>query len=737
MKTKRFLSLLLCLCMVLTLLPAARLTASAVGTSTISLGTNGISGGGANWVYYGDYKNAPVKWRVLSTNGNDGVYSVGAKLIANPLFLMSEYTLDYDLVQFDPGKNTWKDSNAQIWCNKFYNNNFDSAEKATIAATTKVDGRYSNYERSSLAGDYLFFLSGEEAANSSYGFSTESRRIAYSVTSTSSPDVWWLRSPYFSTEDNAGIVEITGRQNINKVYDTWSARPAFNLNTSDVLFSSAIGSKTSTSVGANALTRLASTAPTEWKLTLLDSSRRFGIHESKVQVIAGSTITLNYSGATVYSNSAPNEYISAMIVDSSNTVLYYGRLKQPVYTADTMDVTIPSGLTTGNYTLKLFSEQCNANYETDRASAFADVQLKVDSSVPTVTSVSPSGTGTATSGNVVINFSEAMNTAVAGAVYLYADSSSTYNAVLTGGSWAYGNTVYTVPYSGLSTGVKYTLLITGFADTLGYSMVSDSSHSFTTKPNSGIYTIDSSAGNGGYISPSGRSTLAYGGNITYTITPKSDCQIDYVLVDGYSVGAVPSFTFTNVTASHTIRAVFKQPFTDVNPGCWYFKSVLDIFGRGLMIGIGGGQFDPDGQVTRGMMVTILFKLSGDDGVYTNGYSDVHHGSWYENTAAWAASKGVASGVGANSFAPENDLTREQLAVMMHNYAKYEDCAGKKHKNSLNKYSDAGSISAWAKDAMAWAVGAGIMSGDGTHLNPQGIATRAEVATMIERFEDIG
>lgn len=736
MKTKRFLSLLLCVCMVLTLLPAARLTASAAATSAITLGTNGISGGGTNWVYYGDCKGAPVKWRVLSTKGNDGVYSVGAKAVSNPLFLMSEYTLDYDLVQFDPAKNTWKGSGAQIWCNNFYNSNFDLSEKAAIAATTKADGKYSNYERSSLSGDHLFFLSGEEAANSSYGFSTDSRRIAYNVASTSSADVWWLRSPYFATTDDAGIVEITGRQNIKKVYDTWSARPAFNLNSSDVLFASAIGSKSAT-VGANALAKVASTATTEWKLTLLDSARSFDIYETKASATAGSTITLNYSGATVYSSSAPNEYISAMIVDSSDTVLYYGKLKQPTYAAGTMDVTIPADLKTGNYTLKLFSEQCNANYDTDRASAFADVQLKVDSTVPTVNGVSPSGTGIATSGNIVISFSEAMNISVAGTVYLYTDGSSAYGAALTGGTWTHGNTVYTVPYSGLSIGVKYSLQINGFADTAGYSMVPDSGHSFTTKGSSAnTFKIDSTASTGGSISPSGRATVAQGSNVTYTITPNSGYQIDRVLVDGYSVGAVSSYTFNNVTTAHTIKAVFKKTYSDVDSGCWYFNSIINISRQGIMIGIGSDCFDPEGEVTRGMMVTILFKLSRDDGLYTNVYADVRHGSWYENTAAWALSAGVACGVGANSFAPEQDLTREQLAVMLYNYAKREGCDVKCKNSALDKYSDSGSVSPWAKNAMVWAVSVGIISGDGTYLNPQGVATRAEVATIIERYEDI-
>ena len=185
MKTKRFLSMLLCACMMFTLLPAAKLTAEAASTTAITLGTDGISGSGQNWVYFGEYNKGPVKWRVLSNSGNGGLYSDGSRVVTKPLFLMSEYTLDYDLVQFDPGSNAWKDSGAQIWCNSFYKNNFDAAEKTAIASTTKSDSKYSNYERSALTGDLIFFLSGEEAANSAYGFTSDNTRVAYPISSSS------------------------------------------------------------------------------------------------------------------------------------------------------------------------------------------------------------------------------------------------------------------------------------------------------------------------------------------------------------------------------------------------------------------------------------------------------------------------------------------------------------------------------------------------------------------------
>jgi uncharacterized protein YegJ (DUF2314 family) len=194
-------------------------------------------------------------------------------------------------------------------------------------------------------------------------------------------------------------------------------------------------------------------------------------------------------------------------------------------------------------------------------------------------------------------------------------------------------------------------------------------------------------------------------------------------------------TVTFTTTHFSLYAVGYNTvsFTDVTG--WYEKHVSFIASRGIMNGVGGSSFNPDGTMTRAMVVTVLNRLSGDTGSYTNKFADVDSGSWYEKEVAWAAENSIVSGVGNNRFSPESAVTREQLAVMLYNYVKYMgyDVSVGEDTNILS-YNDALTISEYAYPALQWACGAGIMNGDdGGSLDPQSSATRAEVAAMLERF----
>ncbi len=256
------------------------------------------------------------------------------------------------------------------------------------------------------------------------------------------------------------------------------------------------------------------------------------------------------------------------------------------------------------------------------------------------------------------------------------------------------------------------------------------------------YTVTATAGAGGNISPSDSVSVSFGSIKTYTIIPDNGYEIENVLVDGVSVGAVSTYTFENIKKAHSIAASFKKkavesvnPFTDVKKDDWFYNNVLFAYESRLMTGTGSDTFSPNGTTTRGMIVTVLYRLSGDKGVNTNSFSDVPYGAWYETAAAWVAANGIAGGIGNNQFAPKNSLAREQLAVMLYNYAKYKgyDVSVGEDTNILS-YNDALTISDYAYSALQWACGAGIMNGDGSgNLNPQASATRAEVAAMLERF----
>jgi hypothetical protein len=189
----------------------------------------------------------------------------------------------------------------------------------------------------------------------------------------------------------------------------------------------------------------------------------------------------------------------------------------------------------------------------------------------------------------------------------------------------------------------------------------------------------------------------------------------------------------------TVKAVFKKvwssPFKDVPEQAWYYESVRFVSANGLFNGIAPNTFNPEGSMTRGMFVTVLYRLSGNNGSNTNTFIDVPSGAWYEQAAAWAYTSGISGGVGDNRFAPDIDATREQLAVMLYNYAKYKgyDVSVGEDTNILS-YGDAFSISEYAYSALQWACGAGIIDGDDNgNLNPRSFATRAEVAAILQRF----
>lgn len=176
------------------------------------------------------------------------------------------------------------------------------------------------------------------------------------------------------------------------------------------------------------------------------------------------------------------------------------------------------------------------------------------------------------------------------------------------------------------------------------------------------------------------------------------------------------------------------PYRDVRANDWFYDAVKFVSDEKLMTGTGANTFAPNLTTTRGMIVSILYRLEG--GPQINGsspFTDVKDDDWYGDAVRWAERAGVVSGTSATTFAPNAAITREQLAAILMNYANY------KHENTsaradLSKYSDAGKISSWANDVMAWAVSKGYISGmTATTLAPQGSATRAQVAAILQRY----
>ena len=223
-----------------------------------------------------------------------------------------------------------------------------------------------------------------------------------------------------------------------------------------------------------------------------------------------------------------------------------------------------------------------------------------------------------------------------------------------------------------------------------------------------------------------------------------------MVVDGKNVGAVATYTFEDVRSGHTIEASFTTdlndgdvpagdvpadglPFLDVPADAWYQEAVAYAADKGLMNGVSATQFAPDALLTRAMAAQILHRAAGEPASAANAFDDVAADQWYAAAVNWAAEAGIVSGYGDGRFGPDDNVTREQLAVILYNFAKRQNmdvAAG----GGLSAFADAASVSDWAEEAMIWAVGKGLISGkEGSILDPVGSATRAEVATILMRF----
>ena len=226
-------------------------------------------------------------------------------------------------------------------------------------------------------------------------------------------------------------------------------------------------------------------------------------------------------------------------------------------------------------------------------------------------------------------------------------------------------------------------------------------------------TISGASGGSVVVSENGATTT------TTTITPGQDVS---VTLDG-DINEEPD------------TPAGDMPFTDVRTSDWFYDPVKYVYEEGLMTGTGATAFAPNVTTTRAMIVSILYRLEGGPAVSGNSspFNDVHTSDWYYDAVRWAERTGVVGGVGDGRFAPNTAITREQLAAMLMNYANY------KHQNvsaraDLSRYSDADRVSAWAEDAVAWANAEGYISGmTTTTIAPQGSATRAQVAAILQRY----
>ena len=246
-----------------------------------------------------------------------------------------------------------------------------------------------------------------------------------------------------------------------------------------------------------------------------------------------------------------------------------------------------------------------------------------------------------------------------------------------------------------------------------------------------------------------------GSTVTVTVKPDEGYELDKLTVtdkNGDSVKLTDKgdgkYTFQMPASKVTVEAVFTAvepepeglPFTDVTSGDWFYDAVAYVYDKGMMEGTTDTTFAPTMNLTRSMIAQVLYNLEErPEAPGAAGFPDVAAGAWYADAVNWAAARGIVKGYDTGAFGPEDSVTREQLAAILYRYAQAKGYDTTQGGMAVREFSDSASISDWAQTAMSWAVNAQVLSGKGNGvLDPQGTATRAEVAQMLMNFgEHVG
>ena len=248
------------------------------------------------------------------------------------------------------------------------------------------------------------------------------------------------------------------------------------------------------------------------------------------------------------------------------------------------------------------------------------------------------------------------------------------------------------------------------------------------------------------------STAAKDATVTVTLSPDKGYKLDKITVTDASGKEIAttkksdtSYTFTMPASAVTVKVAYVKDdaavvepttgFNDVADKDWFADAVKYVADKGMMNGTSKTTFGPNDSTTRGMIVTVLYRLENEPSAAAASFTDVVSGQYYTDAVAWANANGIVTGYGNGKFGPNDVVTREQLAAILYRYAQYKGYDITK-KADLSGYSDNGQVSAYAKDALAWANAAKLINGvTNTTLVPQGNATRAQVSAILHRFCD--
>ena len=307
--------------------------------------------------------------------------------------------------------------------------------------------------------------------------------------------------------------------------------------------------------------------------------------------------------------------------------------------------------------------------------------------------------------------------------------------------------VATVDANGLVTAVAPgTATITATADGVSATCTVTVTRPYTPPANPN-YRIDITDTANGTVITDPTSTKA---GTTVTLTPVPD--------EGYVLGSLAvtdrfgdpvalteqadgTYTFTMPNGQVTVSATFveveepaAEPFTDVDESDWFYEDVAYVYENGLMNGVGEGLFGPEATTTRAMVVTILYRLEGEPTVTGDTpFTDLVAGQYYLDAVAWASTNDIVNGVTSTTFAPNDPITREQMAAILYRYAQYKGM-DTTDRGNLGSFADGNTVSPYAVEALAWANAEGLINGvENNRLNPTGQAPRSQVAAILHRF----
>ena len=428
------------------------------------------------------------------------------------------------------------------------------------------------------------------------------------------------------------------------------------------------------------------------------------------------------------------------VTEGANAVALEGSEKPLDIQTMTVSITLPTNFVTGE-TQNVYVQHKGYEYEAQVSEAGGKMTATFTNphgfSVFTVTT--ESAAVAEVNGNRYTSFQAAVDATGDNGTVKVLDANATLNATISGSS----KTIYVEN----GTGENITVTINGTTKTIEKNASEDFTYTHSSSSGTTRYSVEVRGTTGGTVTAS-PTRAAKGATVTLTVRADEGYQLDGLTVTDSKGGTVKltdkgsgTYTFTMPASKVTVQASFTQnqsgtlPFTDVKTGDWFYEAVQYVYDKGMMTGVSADRVAPASTTTRGMIVTILYRLENEPAVSGgSAFTDVESGAWYADAVAWAAANDIVNGTSATTFAPNSPITREQMATMLYRFAQYKGMDAVTLQENLTGYPDGDQVSDYAIPAMNWAVGQGLIAGmeNGT-LVPQGSATRAQVATILMRF----